>query len=700
MKAEQAKRDIDQLTNEIREHDKRYYQKDAPTVSDAEYDKLRRKLVALEEAFPEFADPESPTQKVGAAPAEGFKKVTHSQPMLSLGNAFNREDVEELFARVRRFLELDESEKVTLTTEPKIDGVSFSARYEDGKLKVAATRGDGLVGEDITQNILHVSEFPERISNTANVLEVRGEVFMRKTNFRLLNSERAAVGEPLFANPRNAAAGSLRQLEAAITAQRRLSYFVYGWGELSEPLSENQTQGAYIKALSNDFRVLPHQWVISEDEREDAIKRQVQKMYLVSSVEDVMLLYNAVQSLRARLDYDIDGMVYKVDRLDWQKRLGAVGRAPRWAIAHKFPAEQAITTVEGIDIQVGRTGALTPVARLTPVNVGGVVVSNATLHNVDEIERLDVRVGDTVVIQRAGDVIPQVVSVRTDKSRGAKKYTFPENCPVCGSHAVREEGEVVVRCTGGLMCEAQVVERLRHFVGRNMMDIDGLGEKQIVAFHNEGFIKTPADIFKLKEHEATLKSREGMGEKSVTKLLAAIEKARTVPLARYIYALGIRHIGEETGKLLAKQYGTYEDWYGTMAAIGKGDETAIAELDAVDGVGDAVIVALKDFFGEPHNVELLKALEKELTISPHQQAASDSPVAGKTVVFTGSLEKMGRKEAKTLAESLGAKVAGSVSKKTDYVVAGADAGSKLKDATALGVKVLSEDEWLKLIGRA
>ncbi len=696
---EEAAREIAKLSDEIRAHDKRYYQQDAPSISDAEYDALRQRLEALEKQFPELVTSESPTQKVGAAPAEGFGKVRHSKPMLSLDNAFTEEDVREWLERCRKFLNLSDDDKLGIVGEPKIDGLSFSARYESGKLVYAATRGDGEVGEDITENIKKIDHFPTIINGYPDVLEVRGEVFMRKINFHMLNTERAAAGEQLFANPRNAAAGSLRQLDANITASRRLSYFVYSWGELSEPLSLEQRHSAYIMKLSKVFKVLPDHWVIMEDDKQDALSRRVQKYYILNYLEDLKAFYDGVMSLRARLDYDIDGLVYKVDRLDYQERLGFKARSPRWAIAHKFPAEQAVTKIEAIEIQVGRTGTLTPVARLTPITVGGVVVSNATLHNEDEIARKGVRVGDMVTIQRAGDVIPQVVGVREDMARGSEDYMFPTTCPACGAHAVREEDEVARRCTGGLTCPAQAVERLKHFVGRDAMDIDGLGAKQVEAFFTEGLIANPADIFTLEARDAEglsrLKNREGWGEKSASNLFASIEKAKTVTLARFIFALGIRHVGEETAKLLAKNFISFAAWREAVAS-----DTAREQLLAIDGIGETVAEALIQFFIEPHNAELLEKLSSILTITDYLPPARlDSAVAGKTVVFTGTLERIGRKEAKSQAEALGAKVASSVSKKTDYVIAGADAGSKLKDATALGVTVLSEDEWLTMIGK-
>ncbi len=671
--------EIERLAALIDQYDYEYNTLGASSVTDQEYDDKRNRLSFLKQDFELFAWQQKFDEKVGAAPAETFSKVRHSVPMLSLANAFSREDVAEFLMRLRRFLELPEEENIAVTVEPKIDGLSFSARYEKGSLVQAATRGDGEVGEDITANIKTIRGFPHRLEGAPEVLEVRGEVYMDKRDFAALNAAREAVGEALFANPRNAAAGSLRQLDASITAARKLSYFAYGWGELSAPLAD--TQYASIEALAAlGFTTNP-------------------RMTRCDTADEIMLQYEQTQTARSALDYDIDGMVYKVDRLDWQQRLGFVARAPRWAIAHKFPAEQAITTVEAIDIQVGRTGALTPVARLTPVNVGGVMVSNATLHNEDEIARKDVRVGDMVVIQRAGDVIPQVVEVKVQNSESrSAPYIFPTTCPVCGAHAVREEGEAVRRCTGGMTCNAQAVERLKHFASRDALDIDGLGDKQIEAFFAEGLIATPADIFTLEARDGEsltrIKNREGWGEKSATNLFASIAKARQVSLARFIYALGIRHVGEGTGKLLAKHYATVEAWVAAMQRPEMGEE-----LLAIDGVGNKVVSAISEFFAEPHNVQQLDALLALLRVKPYEApAAANSPIAGKTVVFTGTLARIGRKEAKARAEALGAKVASSVSKKTDYVVAGEDAGSKLKDAEALGVAVLSEDEWLVMIG--
>lgn len=671
-----AAEEIARLSEVIRAHDVRYYQQDAPIISDAEYDRLRLRLLELERQFPQLVLEDSPSQKVGAAPAAGFKKVRHSKPMLSLDNAFNAEDVQEFDARVRDYLKLAPDALVEYICEPKIDGLSFAARYEHGRLVLGATRGDGEVGENITENLktvlpLHLKGAPPAL------LEVRGEVYMRKEDFAALNA--SLPEKEQFANPRNAAAGALRQLDAEITRSRKLSYFVYGWGATDGALKTSQS------AMMD--------WLMEFGLTTNPLRKQVK------AAADILHYYDAMAEQRAALAYEIDGVVYKVDRLDYQERLGFKARSPRWAIAHKFPAEQATTLLEAIEIQVGRTGTLTPVARLKPVQVGGVEVSNATLHNEDEIARKDVRVGDTIILQRAGDVIPQVVGVRTDMPRGKAAFVFPEQCPACGAHAVREAGEVARRCTGGLTCPAQAMERLRHFVSRDAMDIEGLGEKQIEAFYKEGWIKTPADIFTLQARDGQglvrLKNREGWGEKSASNLFAAIEKARTVSLPRFIYALGIRHVGEETAKLLAKHYQSYAVLREAM--LGEG---ASESLMNIDGIGETVAEALVQFFAEPHNQQLLGELEGMLSIQDYTPTvAVDSPVVGKTVVFTGTLEKLGRKEAKALAEALGAKVASSVSKKTDYVIAGADAGSKLKDAQALGVAVLSEDEWLRLIGR-
>ncbi|MEO6947479.1 MAG: NAD-dependent DNA ligase LigA [Nitrobacter sp.] len=678
------------LTLEIEAHNERYYQKDAPVVSDAAYDALRRRLEDIEARFPDLITANSPTQTVGAAPARGFAKVQNTVPMLSLGNAFSDEEVAEFVERIQRFLKLGADDIPAIVAEPKIDGLSLSLRYENGELVRAATRGDGFTGEDVTANVRTIKDVPHTLKgrNIPAACELRGEVYMLKKDFLALNEKQAEAGDTVFANPRNSAAGSLRQKDVSITASRPLKFFAYTWGEMTERPAD--TQHGMLKWMEKvGFTVNP-------------------LVTLCKSVDDVLKFYRKIGEQRASLAYDIDGVVYKVDRLDWQDRLGFVSRAPRWAIAHKFAAEQATTVLNGIDIQVGRTGALTPVARLEPVTVGGVVVQNATLHNADEIARKDVREGDTVVIQRAGDVIPQVVSVVIDKRpKNAKPYKFPDKCPVCGSHVVSEEGEVVRRCTGALICPAQAVERLKHFVSRLAFDIDGLGDKQIQEFYDEGLIMHPVDIFTLQKRDARaakkLRDREGYGETSVHNLFAAIDARRKIELNRLIFALGIRHVGEGNAKLLARHYGSFDAFREAMAeaAAGQADEgnlsEAYADLNNIGGVGDIVADAVVEFFAEKRNVKALNDLLSEIEVLPAEKARSDSAVAGKTVVFTGSLERMTRDEAKASAERMGAKVSGSVSKKTDLVVAGPGAGSKLKEAEKHGVRVISEDEWLKLV---
>ncbi len=679
----------------IAEADKHYHQEDAPTISDADYDKLRRRLKQLEKRFPELHQAGDASEKVGAAPATGFAKVRHARPMLSLDNAFEDADVVDFLDRIRRFLGLGEDVGLTILAEPKIDGLSASLRYEQGRLVQAATRGDGEEGEDITANVRTIEAVPKELpagGGWPEVLEVRGEVYMTKADFLGLNQAQQAAMDAgdkrakIFANPRNAAAGSLRQLDASITARRKLHFFGYALGEVSGPIAK--TQSGIRERLA--------EWGFTLNEPSRSC----------TTADELIAYWRAIGEQRAAMPFDIDGVVYKVDRLDWQERLGFVSRSPRWATAHKFPAEQATTVLRGIDIQVGRTGALTPVARLDPVNVGGVMVANATLHNEDEIQRKDVRIGDTVVIQRAGDVIPQVVSVVMDRRPdGAEPYPYPQICPVCGSHAVRDEGEVVRRCTGGLICAAQAKERLKHFVSRNAFDIEGLGEENIETLFEENFVKSPADIFRLKNHFEALKPVKGFTDqkgqhKKLTKLFDAIEARRTIALDRFLFALGMRHIGETTARLIAGRYETLallRDRLKEAAADREGE--AWAELNAIDGIGSTVAEALVDFFGEPHNVEVVDDLASEVTVAPYVRPKTvESPVTGKTVVFTGTLEKVSRAEAKARAETLGAKVAGSVSAKTDYVIAGADAGSKLKKATELGVAVLTEDEWLALIG--
>jgi DNA ligase (NAD+) len=681
----EARAELARLAMEIAAHDAAYYQADAPTISDAEYDALRQRNAAIEERFPKLVRKDSPSKRVGAAPSAGFRKVRHGVPMLSLDNAFGEEEVRDFEARIRRFLDLPEETAVEMTAEPKIDGLSFSALYEHGRLAVATTRGDGVEGEDITANIGTIREMPQTLKGKVpKAIEIRGEVYMTKADFAALNAAQEAKGGKIFANPRNAAAGSLRQLDPRITAARPLKMFAYAWGAIDAVPWE--THWEYLQALKHwGFPVSPHS-------------------KLCRSVDECLAAYATLGEERAQLPFDIDGIVYKVNRLDWQRRLGFISRAPRWAVAHKFPAERAETVLEAIEIQVGRTGTLTPVAHLTPVTVGGVVVSRSTLHNEDEIARKDVRIGDTVVVQRAGDVIPQIVEVRLDKRpRGAKPFVFPERCPVCGSHAVREEREVARRCTGGLYCEAQAVERLRHFVSRDAFDIDGLGEKHLEAFFAAGLVKDPADIFALEHRDAQRNRRlaqwEGWGDKSAENLFAAIRRRRKIPLDRFIYALGIPQVGQATARLLAQHYGSYKDWRNGMMAARDRDSEAFAELTNIESIGPAVADDLIGFFNEAHNLKILDRLHELLEIADFERAdTANSPIAGQTIVFTGTLERMTRSEAKAKAQALGAKVAGSVSKKTDLVVAGPGAGSKLKDAEEFGVKVIDEDGYLKLIG--
>ena len=690
LSAHEARAEHARLGEEIAAHDRRYYQDDAPTISDADYDALRRRYEALEAEFPRLATKESLTRKVGAPPAEKFAKLKHAVPMLSLGNVFSEEEVREFVARVRRFLGLAEDAPLAFTAEPKIDGLSCSLRYEKGRLVSAATRGDGFEGEDVTANIRTIGEIPHRLKGEApEVIEARGEVYMAHADFAALNERQALAKKPVFANPRNAAAGSLRQLDASITAGRPLRFFAYAWGEASELPAK--TQMGVIEAFARfGLPVNP-------------LTR------LCSGAEEMLAHYRAIEFQRATLGYDIDGVVYKVDDIGLQTRLGFVSRAPRWAVAHKFPAERAMTIVRDIEIQVGRTGVLTPVARLEPVTVGGVVVSNATLHNEDEIARKDVRIGDTVVVQRAGDVIPQIVEVVADKRpHGAKPYEFPHVCPRCGSAALREidektgEADVARRCTGSLICPAQAVERLKHFASRNAMDIEGLGDKQIEYFYEQGLIKTASDIFTLERRDAEsltkLKNREGFGETSVRNLFKAIDERRRVPINRFIYALGVRHVGETNARRLARHFADFEQLRAAASAAEPGGE-AYAVFDAIDGLGPVVVEALHDFFAEPHNEREIDALLREVTLEPMPEIESSSPVAGKTVVFTGALERLTRDEAKAQAERFGAKIAGSVSKKTDLVVAGPGAGSKLTKARELGIEVISEDEWFARTGQ-
>jgi len=708
--SQEAEKELDRLAKLIATHDRSYHGEDAPTISDAEYDALRQRNAAIEALFPLLVRPDSPSHRVGARISAKFAKVTHRVPMLSLDNAFSDEDVAEWLARVRRFLGIKDDEAVAATAEPKIDGLSASLRYEDGLFVQGATRGDGAEGEDITANLKTIADIPLRLAGKPpKILEVRGEVYMTHKAFAALNRKQEADGKPTYANPRNSAAGSVRQLDPAITAGRALNFFAYTWGEISA-LPDDTQSGMVAAFESYGLPVNPE------------LKR-------CDSVEALLKVYRGIEAKRAKLGYDIDGVVYKVDSLKLQERLGFVSRSPRWAIAHKFPAEQAETVLEDIEIQVGRTGKLAPVARLKPVTVGGVVVSNATLHNEDQIARLDARIGDTVVIQRAGDVIPQVLTVLLDKRpRNAKAYKFPEACPICGSHAVREVDEktgkmdVDRRCTGGLVCAAQTVERLKYFVARDGFDIEGLGGTLIELFHDKGLLKEPADIFTLtkkpkdvaqvlaahraalseerreaqgkepaKTTKASRKDEEGEG-KQVENLMTAIEARRRIGLDRLINALGIRHVGETTARQIARHYLTIEAFLDAM----KGEDVQ-AELQHIEGIGGVVAEAIRDFFEEKHNRDALNRLLKWLDVQAMPAAANNSPVSGKTVVFTGTLEKMTRAEAKARAEALGAKVSGSVSAKTDIVVAGPGAGSKLKEAQKHNVQVMDEDSWLKLI---
>jgi DNA ligase (NAD+) len=697
----QARAEHKRLADEIAHHDKLYHEKDDPEISDAEYDKLRQRLKAIEARFPQLVDMFSPTQKVAPSPSTAFAKVRHARPMLSLDNAFSEEEVREFVARVRRALErdidLDKDEQVALACEPKIDGLSISLRYEDGIFTVGATRGDGMTGEDVTPNLRTVKDIPQELSGKApGSIEVRGEVYMERAAFLAMNKRQEADEEKVFANPRNAAAGSLRQLDSTITASRPLRFFAYAWGE-AEPRSW-KTQSEYLKLLKEwGFRVNP-------------------QSRLCRTPEQVLDYYAAMAAQRAALPYDIDGVVYKVDRIDWQERLGFVSRAPRWAIAHKFPAEQARTRLNDIVIQVGRTGALTPVADLEPVNVGGVMVARATLHNADEIERLDVRVGDMVIVQRAGDVIPQVLGfVPEERPKKTHKYQFPTHCPCpLKTSVASEEGGVVRRCSGGLECPFQQVERMRHFVSRYAFDIEGLGGTHIENFWRDGLLKTPADLFRLKDKSADIHKREGWGDLSVRNLLAAIEARRTIPLDRYIYAIGIPLIGEATAKLLAQEYGDADVWLAEMLAATRErkkkpdavkKEKATAEVGEsygrlcnIEQIGVTTADAMCAFFGEGHTVDIIKDLRKQLTVEPvtRRVVAADALLKDKIVVFTGELSSMTRDAAKARAEELGAKVTDSVSKKTSLVVVGENAGSKARKAAELGVQTMTEEEWVKL----
>src|SRR6202795_5093739 len=696
----QAKVEHKRLVLELESHDKAYYQDDAPKVSDAEYDALRQRFNAIEARFPEFVTSASPSQKIGAAPSGRFAKVRHAVSMLSLDNAFTEEDVVDFVGRIRRFLKLTDDEEIDFSGEPKIDGLFMSLRYQGGELVTAATRGGGAEGEDVTANIRTLEDVPKKLKgrNIPEVCEVRGEVYMTKGAFLALNERQKAAGDTIFANPRNSAAGSLRQKDPSITASRPLGFFAYAWGEMSEMPEE--TQSGMI------------QWFERCGFKTNPLTK------LCHSVEQLIAFHRKIEEQRSHLDYDIDGVVYKVDRLDWQERLGFVSRTPRWAIAHKFPAERAMTVLRDIEIQVGRTGSFTPVGKLEPVGVGGVIVQNVSLHNEDYIKGIggdgeqlrdgrDIRIGDTVIIQRAGDVIPQVVDVVLDKRpKDARPYRFPKKCP-CPLHTevVREEtatGEegARARCTGEFACPYQKIEHLKLFASRRAFDIEGLGEKQIELFFEKGWVKGAADIFMLqaRNKKIRLEEVEGYGEPSVRNLFAAIEERREISLERFIFALGMRHVGETTALALARGYGSWQAFHDACLKVAEGDEEAMAEMDALDQIGETVIASIKAYFGESHNRGIVERLTKEVTILDAEKPKSNSAVAGKTVVFTGALEKMTRDEAKAKAERLGAKVSGSVSKKTDYVVAGPGAGSKLAEARKHEVAVLTEDEWLKMIG--
>ncbi len=691
----EAEAELARLADRLARANSAYHTADAPEMSDADYDALKRRNAAIEARFPDLKRDDSPYDQVGATPSEAFSKITHAVRMLSLSNAFDDEDVAEFDTRIRRYLGLGDDAGLSFSAEPKIDGLSLSLRYENGKLVQAATRGDGEVGENVTTNALTINDIPAQVEGAPEIMEIRGEVYMSHADFEALNTRQTEAGGKVFANPRNAAAGSLRQLDPSITRSRPLRFFAYSWGELSEPLADTQ-MGAIARMAEMGFQTNP-------------------LTKLCASVEEMLSHYRQIEQARATLGYDIDGVVYKVDDLALQGRLGFRSTTPRWATAHKFPAELAWTRLEAIDIQVGRTGALSPVARLTPVTVGGVVVSNATLHNEDYIagrdakgqpirDGKDIRVGDWVQVYRAGDVIPKVADVDLSKRpEGTVPYEFPMVCPECGSPAIREEGDSVRRCTGGLSCPAQAVERMKHFVSRAAFDIEGLGAKQVEQFYRDGWIAEPADIFTLRERYGTglqqLKNREGWGEKSANNLFEAIEDKQNISFERLLFALGIRHVGEQASTLIARSYG---DWATFLAAM---DDAATFEGDAwdillsIDGVGAVMARSLVTAFAQPQERASIDRLTAHLSIQDAERPRTEgSPVAGKTVVFTGSLEKMTRAEAKARAESLGAKVSGSVSAKTDLVVAGPGAGSKAKKATELGIEMIDEDVWLTLIG--
>ncbi|MEB3414764.1 NAD-dependent DNA ligase LigA [Alteriqipengyuania sp. WL0013] len=677
-----AANELMRLAKQIARHDRLYHAEDAPEITDQEYDALVRRNAELEAAYPHLIRADSPSRKVGhAVAASPLGKVTHEVRMMSLDNAFADEEVAEFVARVRRFLSLAGDAPLAFTAEDKIDGLSCSLRYEEGRLVRAATRGDGQVGEDVTPNVAHIADIPQELAGSVPaVFEIRGEVYMAKADFLALNAAQAEAGEKLFANPRNAAAGSLRQKDAGVTAKRPLRFWAHGWGAVEGELP-GDTQSAVVEAIA-------------------AMGVPVSPLFTTcETLEQMLAHYEKIGAQRTDLPYEIDGVVYKVDRLDYQQRLGFVAKAPRWAIARKFPAEQAETTLESIDIQVGRTGKLTPVGRLAPVLVGGVTVTNVTLHNRDEIQRLGVRPGDRVVIQRAGDVIPQVVRNLTPDAK-REPFAFPDHCPECGSEAVSEEGEVDVRCTGGLICPAQRTERLKHFVSRGALDIDGLGEKTIDQFFALGWLESPADIFRLKDRREEILALEGWQDKSVDKLLASIEARREPEAARLLFGLGIRHVGAVTARDLMKHFHALPALRDAAQQARAGDEEAAASLTAIDGIGSAVVEAIGDFFHEDHNVAVWEDLLSEVSPPRYEVETRDSPVAGKTVVFTGKLETMSRDEAKAQAERLGAKASGSVSAKTDLLVAGPGAGSKLKKAAELGIETIDEAGWAAIVAAA